>query len=149
MYVVMIMSNLSCTFFGHRDCGEDIMPKLYSNIEQIIAEKGCKVFYVGNHGNFDAMASKLLQILKQKYEIKVYIVLAYMPITKTRKYRHDTLLPEEIAGVPPKYAIIYRNKWMIEKSDFVITYVRNDFGGAASSKEYAVSKNKKIIELYK
>lgn len=38
---------------------------------------------------------------------------------------------------------------MIEKSDIVITCVKNSFGGAAQFKEYATMKNKSVIELYK
>ena len=48
--------------------------------------------------------------------------------------------------VPPRFAIDYRNKWMIDHSD-VITYVRRSFGGAAKSKTLAAKKNKTVIEL--
>ena len=142
------MKELVCTFLGNRNATNDIMPQLYDNIEQII-KKGYNVFYIGNHGNFDAMVSKTLQQLKGRYDIKVYIVLAYMPKSSTIKHKHDTILPTGIEDVLPKFAIIYRNKWMIENSNIVITYVRDKFGGAAKFKEYAKSKNKTIIELYK
>lgn len=142
------MNGFVCTFFGNRNATKDIMPQLYDNIEQII-KNGCRIFYVGNHGNFDAMVSKTLQQLKEKYDIKVYIVLAYMPNGNIIKYKHNTILPTGIEKVIPKFAIIYRNKWMIEKSNIIITYVRDKFGGAAKFKEYAKNKNKTIIELYK
>ncbi len=42
-----------CTFFGHRECPEEIYPKLYDAIETLIRQKGVRCFYVGNQGRFD------------------------------------------------------------------------------------------------
>ena len=36
---------------------------------------------------------------------------------------------------------------MIEKADIVISYVKYSFGGARTTYDYAVRKNKKIINL--
>ena len=58
-----------------------------------------------------------------------------------------TILPEGIETVPPRFAISYRNKWMIEQSDYVITYVIHSWGGAAQFKELAEKKGKTVIEL--
>ena len=58
------MNVLSCTFFGHRDCSEEIIPKLHAVIEKLITENGCNVFYVGNHGNFDRYVSRVLEELR-------------------------------------------------------------------------------------
>ena len=42
----------------------------------------------------------------------------------------------------------YRNKWMIERSDFVVTYVVHDAAsGAAQFKKLAERKGKTVIEL--
>ncbi|MBO5745682.1 MAG: hypothetical protein J6S13_01145 [Clostridia bacterium] len=143
------MNGLSCTFFGHRDCSESIIPELYRAVEDLIVSKKCTVFYVGNHGNFDRFVSKVLDDLKQIYKIKCCVILAYMPTDKNMSYRHETVLPDGIEAKPKKYAITYRNRWMVEKSDVVITYVKNNFGGAAQFKEYAIKKKKTVIELYK
>ncbi len=121
------MKDLICTFFGHRDCSEKIIPQIYDAIEQIIVKSGCRVFYVGNHGNFDRFVSKVLEDLKKIYDIKVYIVLAYVPTNKDLCYKHDTIVPDGIERVPKRFAIIYRNRWMVEKSDVVLTYVKKQF----------------------
>ena len=42
-----------CTFFGHRECPEEIYPKFYDAIETLIRQKGVRCFYVGNQGRFD------------------------------------------------------------------------------------------------
>lgn len=142
------MNSLICTFFGHRDCSEAVTQELYTAIERIIVENNCRLFYVGNHGNFDSLVSKVLFELQRRYEIKVYVVLAYMPNKEVASI-HPTILPDGIETVPRKFAIIYRNRWMVDKADIVLTYVKHSFGGAAQFKEYATKKNKSVIELYK
>jgi hypothetical protein len=60
----------------------------------------------------------------------------------------DTILPEGIETVIKRFAITYRNRWMIEQSDFVVTYVVHDAAsGAAQFKKLAVRRGKKIIDL--
>ena len=142
------MNDKICTFFGHRDCSESIIPELYKKTEELIVKEKYKVFYVGNHGNFDSYVTKVLSLLKDKYEINVYIVLAYMP-TCDNNFKHETILPDGIETVPKRFAILYRNKWMVDRSDTVLTCIKNNFGGAAKFKEYAIKKKKRIIELLK
>lgn len=59
----------------------------------------------------------------------------------------DTIYPN-IENVPPRFAIIKRNEWMVNNSDFLIAYVENRFGGARKTLQYAEKKkNIKIINL--
>lgn len=46
-----------------------------------------------------------------------------------------------------RFAISWRNKWMLEKADYVITYVTHTVGGSAKFKEMAIKKNKRVIEI--
>lgn len=39
------------------------------------------------------------------------------------------------------------NKWMIQQSDVVVTYVTHNFGGAAQFKEMAEIRGKTVIEV--
>ena len=74
--------------------------------------------------------------------------MAYLPKQEDPLCDTDhTLLPEGIESVPPRFAIEYRNKWMIDHSDIVVTYVRRSFGGAAKFKKLAQKKKKTVIEL--
>lgn len=58
-----------------------------------------------------------------------------------------TIIPDGIETVPKKFAINYRNSWMIEQSDYVVTYVNSSVGGAAKFKKQAEKKNKIVINL--
>lgn len=136
----------SCTFFGHRDAREDIKPILRSVVIDLIENHGVDRFYVGNNGNFDGMVYALLAELSTTYPISYTIVLAYLPRNDLCDTRH-TLLPEGIERVPPRFAIMWRNKWMIDHSDYVVTHVKYNCGGAAECKAMAESKGKKIINI--
>ena len=49
-------------------------------------------------------------------------------------------------NVPPRFAIDHRNRWMINQSEFVVTYVRSP-GGAAKFKALAERKGKTVLEI--
>lgn len=140
-----------CTFFGHRSVPENIKEVLRRTVIDLIKNCGVDLFYVGNHGQFDHMVSRVLQELSEKYNIKYYIVLAYIPVGNNQTVYGEpmnTILPDGIEFVPKRYAINYRNKWMIEQSDYVVTYVTNHIGsGAAVFKNISERKGKKVIEL--
>ena len=140
-----------CTFFGHRRVYEKIEPTLRSTLIDLIENHNVVKFYVGNHGGFDSMVRSVLKELSAQYPITYYVVLAYMP----GKQDHpdltdfsDTIFPESVATAPKRFAITYRNRWMIKQSDFVVTYVKNHIGsGAAQFKELAEKQGKTVIEL--
>ena len=117
----------SCTFFGHRIINKDIKDLLTRQIENLIAEYGVNVFYVGNNGQFDHLVAAVLRELKSRnLQISYSIVLAY---------------------TPPRFAISKRNQWMVQQSDYVIAYVEHSIGGAAQFTEYARKKHKTVINL--
>jgi hypothetical protein len=137
-----------CTFFGHRDTPPAIKPVLQQAILDLIEQKGIDRFYIGNQGNYDAMAQSILSEFEQSHGIRYTVVLAYLPKKDSLPYDAEhTVLPEGIETVPPRFSIEYRNKWMIERSDYVVTYVCRSFGGAAKFKKIATRKKKTIIEL--
>ena len=138
-----------CTFFGHRDCPETIKPKLRSTIIDLIKNHNVDMFYVGNQGQFDAMVRATLKKLKQEYPHMDYaVVLAYMP-GKPSAYDDytDTMLPEGIEAVHPRYAISHRNTWMLTRSDYVITYITHPWGGAAKFAKKARASKKIVLNL--
>lgn len=145
------VNNLNCTFFGHRNTSAEITPKLKTTIIDLIENKNVNLFLVGNQGNFDSIVKNVLSDLKTIYpHIIYYIALAYMPTKKDAEYPElfrNTIYPDGLENTPPKYAIHRRNMWMIDKSDYAITYVDHSIGGAAQFKEIAERKGKIVINL--
>lgn len=142
---------MTATFFGHRDAPYTVEPYLRAAIIELIANKGVDLFYVGNHGAFDRIVIRVLRELKKEYpKIQYYVVLAYVPHNKERLGLEDddsTIYPECLDKTPPKYAIAKRNRRMLERADFVITYVTHNRGGAADFKALAERKGKAVINL--
>ena len=141
---------MTVTFFGHKDTPKEIEPTIRTTLVDLIENLGATEFYVGNNGNFDTLVCRQLEDLSQTYPITYNVVLAYIP---TKKSEYDdftnTLLPEGIESVPKRFAISWRNKWMIQQSDVVVTYVTRTYGGAAQFKELAERQGKTVIELNK
>lgn len=140
-----------CTFFGHRNTPEEAKPLLKKVLIQLIEEKNVCIFYIGNNGAFDRMATSVLNDLKSCYpHIQHTTVLAYLPGKKSAIELDtpiNTIYPDGLETVPRKYAILKRNHWMLDRSDYVITYVTQPFGGAAQFKQLAEKRKKVVINL--
>ena len=107
------------------------------------------MFYVGNQGRYDAIVRSVLRELKKEYpQINYAVVLAYMPKMKTEYDDYsDTMLPEGIESVHPRYAISWRNNWMLRASDYVVIYITHSWGGAAQYAQKAKLQSKKVINI--
>ena len=141
----------ACTFFGHRDCPSSIKSKLRKVLIDLIESHAVDMFYVGQQGAFDSMVRSVLKELVLLYpHINYAVVLERMPPKRdefdTRDYS-DTMLPEGIETVHPRFAISWRNKWMIKQSDYVVTYVTHSWGGAAQFAELAEKQKKTVINV--
>ena len=139
---------MTVTFFGHKDTPKEIEPTLRSTLIDLIENKNVTVFYVGNNGNFDTMVRHQLEDLSRIYPITYSVVLAYLP-TEKNKYDNltNTIYPEGLETVPKRFAISWRNKWMMQQSGIVVTYVTRNFGGAVQFKEMAMKQKKNVVEL--
>lgn len=141
--------NHACTFFGHRDCPSGIRTRLRETLVDLIENYGAEFFYIGNQGQFDAMARNIVRELKTVYPMIEYtVVLAYMP-QKVNEYEDysDTMLPEGIEQVPKRFAISWRNNWMLNRADYVVTYITHSWGGAAQFAQKAQRKGKAVYNL--
>ena len=139
----------ACTFFGHRDCPASIKPRLREAVIDLIENHSVDMFYIGRQGAFDALVRLLLREMVLTYpHVNYAVVLERMP-TKRDEFDDlsDTMLPEGIETVHPRFAISWRNKWMLKQSDYVVSYVTHSWGGAAQFVEMAKKQNKIIRQL--
>lgn len=140
---------VACTFGGHRDSPDFIKTKLREVLVDLIEDHYVDMFYVGNQGRFDAVVRSVLRELKKEYpQINYAVVLAYIP-GKQNEYDNysDTMLPEGIESVHPRYAISWRNNWMLQQSDYVVTYITHSWGGAAQYAAKAARQGKIVVNL--
>lgn len=147
---------MTVTFFGHSNAPTSMKSKLKEVLIELITTRGADQFYVGNNGSFDRMALSVLKELKEIYPgIEYCVVLAYLPKavpdenTETEYHAEyaNTEYPEGIELCPKKFAIYFRNKWMLERADVVVTYVVRSYGGAAKFAEMARRKGKEVLNI--
>ena len=140
----------SCTFFGHRDCPDSLKQSIRAVIIDLITSYGVDMFYVGHQGGFDGLVRGVLREITQEcLWVHYAVVLAYMPSEHSvMSDTPDTMLPEGIELVHPRYAISWRNNWMLRQSDFVVAYVAHSWGGAAQYMKKAIRSGKTVINLF-
>ena len=140
-----------CCFFGHHDTSAAVKTELLECIKNLVENEWADSFLVGNHGSFDGMALSALREVKAAYPHITYgVVLAYMP-EKKEEYSYidpmETLYPEGLESVPKRFAISWRNDWMLKQSETVICYVRHSLGGSGKFVEKAIRQKKRVINL--
>lgn len=146
-----VLLHVNLYFFGHHDCPNSIKPKLRESIVDLIENHAVDCFYVGQQGNFDAIVRSVLRELVLIYPHITYaVVLERMPLKRSavdNQDYSDTILPEGIETIHPRFAISWRNRWMIERSDYVVAYVTHSWGGATQFAELAKRQKKVVIQL--
>lgn len=148
-----------CTFAGHREVYQaNISDKLDEAISQIVDSDDSFRFLVGGMGDFDGMCSSAVRRAKRNHpdkQISLELVLPYLTkgLNENKDYYEssydDVIVPIELAETHYKSVITKRNRWMIDKSDWLIAFVYRDFGGAYTTMQYAEKKGLQIINLAK
>ncbi len=138
-----------CTFFGNREILVSIDKALHEALVDLIENKGVDTFYVGNHGAFDRCVLHHLKKLSKVYPIKYWVVLAYLPTQQNEyeKREQTNFIYPDLENVPPRYAIVKRNEWMLKQADYVVTFVNDITGNACKMREKAEKKGKFIINI--
>lgn len=127
-----------------------VKPKLRAVLVELIERRGADTFYVGRQGGFDSMAMSVLRELAEIYpHISYAVVLEWLPYKQENSSLDFslTMFPEGIEFAPPRFSISRRNEWMLTRSDFVVTYITHDWGGAARFAEKAMRQGKTVINL--
>ena len=148
------------SLFGHRIIEDynTVESKLYELLRIIMQrESGELEFLVGRNGDFDLMAASVIRKLKKETGNENAYLALVLPY-ETAELRNNTEafesyydsveICEASALCNPKFAIVARNRNMVDRSDLVVVYVKNESGGAYQSLKYAEKNEKRIINLY-
>lgn len=144
------------SFFGHSKCSiSDLSEQeIISTIENVAGNNYVE-FFLGMYGDFDAFAYCCAKKYREMHpNSKLVFVTPYIHenycLLENAKERFDEVIYPELENVPKRYAIIKRNEYMIDESDFIIFYVTHHFGGGAyRALEYAKRKKKQYINISK
>ncbi len=144
------------TFCGHAECRLTAKERerLKKTLRGILKKFPDSKFYCGGYGDFDELCAREVQELKGEYPaLEVVYVTPYLPVVSGEKWKalqkfYDAIVYPPLENVPPRFAILARNRCTAERADIVIAYVSHTFGGAAKMLAYAKKKNKRIVNLY-
>ena len=145
------------TFFGHSRVTnhDELFERVRSVIESLVIAEEPIVFYCGGYGDFDAIALRACrEIKKQGIRCEIVYVTPYLDLNRQKELSelvkfgyYDATVYPPIENVPPRYAILKRNEWMVCNADVIVSYVRFSYGGAYTALRYARRKGKRIIDL--
>ena len=146
---------MTLTFCGHSNFigGKEFEEKMMRVLEEKVGDSPAD-FLLGGYGKFDSFAYACCKEY-QKAHPKTKLIFVTPYITESYQRNHlihkkdfyDEIIYPEIEKAPLKFAITYRNKWMVEKSDLVVAYVDREHGGAYQTYKHAQRKEKEIINL--
>ncbi len=160
----------SCCFTGYRPqkfpFGLKPTSKEYALFENkllnaifSLPKEECFTFYSGMAMGFDIIAAELVLLLRKSYkEAKISLVCAIPFLDQSSTYseewkkRYDKILKEadKVLLLADKYypqCYQRRNEYMVNQSDFVITWFDGKSGGTKNTLVYAKKNGKKIINL--
>jgi len=164
----------TCCFFGHRKIVETdkIANKLKESIERLITESKVDTFLFGSKSQFDKLCHSIVTQLKEKYPHtrRIYVRAEFPYINKDYtmyllKSFENTYYPQKIINAG-KAVYVERNYEMIDNSSYCIVYFNENYtpmmrkrnkkaitnyepkSGTKIAFEYAVKKEKKIINLF-
>ena len=143
---------MTVSFFGHSDFhfNDIYKSRVLEYLEKSLTGEKLE-FFLGAYGGFDNFAFECCKIYKEKHaNATITLVTPYLNAEYPKgvaKEEYDGILYPEIESKPKKFAIVYRNRYMVDNSDLIIAYVNRSFGGAFQAISYAKKKGKKIFNL--
>lgn len=148
------MNNFTVSFFGHRKI-EDLQQLdecLTPMIKKLIQTKPYVTFLIGRNGEFDEYAASVIkraqrELGKENNELTLVLPYTVANLPYYERYYDYITIPESVDCAHPKSAITLKNRWMIDQSDLVIFFVKNDVGGAHTAMKYAKKSSKHMINL--
>ncbi len=152
----MSYNKVGISFFGHRNIAAEtaktVEKKLFDYLNDFVCfyirQNKKIVCFCGGYGDFDAMVSRVIDKLRVKYKgfagfalEKIFVTPpvrpSYLERNEIMKTHYDEVLYPPLESVPYKFAILKRNEWIVENSDYVVCYVDFSFGGAYKAMRYA------------
>ena len=159
-HLIAIMENYkTCSFFGHREI--NITDELYAITTAEILKSvslGCRIFYFGGYSAFDSLCYKIVSEIKNKQPELGIRRIYCVPLERYLRRKVHYFNPEdydEVVYLTPSFegwysSIYFRNRAMIDASDFIIFYAEErEKSGAYKAFKYAKTKRgKHIINLF-
>lgn len=142
---------IKIAFFGHStlQTTQAHKERLLSFLEEFVGEEKAE-FFLGGKGDFDEFAYQCCALYKQTHcNVRLLYITPYLPVENLRhlESRYDEIVYPDIENKPNRWAIDYRNRWILEMADFVVFGVDRTWGGAYKIYVRALKRNKLFLNL--
>ncbi len=162
------MTFKKCCFSGYRPskfpfklesgCVDyDVFLKRLNTTVAALIEDDCKVFYTGMAMGFDIIAAETVKNFKaQNKDIKLIAVIPFenqeTSFSADWKLRYNRVLEccDEVMVLSKNYyngAYQNRNKFMVDNSDYIVTWYDGMAGGTRNTLSYAARKRRYIVNI--
>lgn len=157
-----------CCFTGYRpskmpfkihpnDVDFILFEKRITNTLKALIEDNCKVFYTGMAMGFDILSAYIVLALKKDYpDIKLICAIPFLKqsdsFSSFWKRKYDFILEncdQKVIILDSYSAGCYqkRNIFMVDNSDFVVTWYDGQAGGTRNTLKYAEKMHRYIINI--
>ena len=151
-----------CSIIGHRklELNNSALKKLESTICNLITNHGITDFLFGSKSDFNQLCYDIITNLKKNYSfIRRIFVRAEYPVISDEYRKYLLTLYEDTyfydsKKITSRYGYIKRNELIIRNSDICLFYYNSNYlpkkkqSGTKLAYEYAIKKNKNIINFY-
>lgn len=144
----------TCALTGHRALGADFSAeRLREQLLRLIG-KGTDTFLCGMARGFDFAAAEVLLALKREYPLRLVACVPCADQAKgfsaENKKKYENLLNacDETVILHESYlngCMFERNRYMVDRADFVFAYLARKKGGTAYTVNYAKRKGKPVL----
>ena len=147
-----IMNVYRVALIGHREISHFSLleKRLEYAMEDLIQKNDFVEFYIGRNGEFDILAASVFTRMRErlgKERCAMILVLPY-PVADQpyyEKYYDEVILPLP-KDIHRKAAIEMRNRWMVDHTDLLLSWVEHR-GGAFALTQYARKTNQPVWDL--
>ena len=160
----------SCCFTGYRPAkfpfslekGVGGLEKVENSLIEAVFDlynKGCKTFYSGMAMGFDILAAEAVLLLKENHsDVRLICAVPFegqgvgFPEPWRGRYEKIAERADETVMLANKYyrgCYFKRNAFLVDNTDYVLTWYDGQSGGTAATVKYAQKKGRDIINLNK
>ena len=148
--------NTSVALSGHRELSKDFSKtKLKTELINAI-ENGYKTFYNGLAQGFDLIAMQILVDLKKEYNINIVCCIPHKDQAKNfsifdkKLYNNLIEFADKKVIISQEYfkgCMFERNRYMVDNSTYLITYLNKNKGGTFYTYKYALKNGLEIKNI--
>lgn len=146
----------TCSVTGHRVIKDNFDITRLREVFTELIKCGKDTFLIGMALGFDTVCFNVLSDLKEFYDIKLVACIPCVnqdrSFSSLQKKEYKEMLNRSdqkvlVSENYTPYCMHKRNAYMIDNSDTLVAYLRENRGGTFNTVNYAKSKNKNIIYI--